>query len=187
MYVTNQFRKGLKIELDGVPYLIVDFQHVSPGKGGAFTRTKLKNMLNQNQIERTFKSGDKVDKANTEEREMQFLYKDGEGYNFMNTANYEQVALQESQLGDSKGYLTEGLKIAVTYFNERPIGIDLPNFIEAKIVKTEPGIRGNTVSGGSKPAEIEAGAVVNVPLHLSEGDLIRVDTRDGTYVEKVNK
>ena len=187
MYATNQFRKGLKIEIEGVPYQIVDFQHVSPGKGGAFTRTKIRNMLNMNVIERTFKSGDKVDRANTEERDMQYLYKDAAGYHFMNTANYDQVALSEEALADNVGFLQENLTIKVTYFNERPIGIELPTFVELKITRTEPGVRGDTVSGGSKPATLETGATVNVPFHISEGDVIKVDTRDSSYVEKVNR
>ena len=184
MYATNQFRKGLKVELDGTPYQIVDFQHVSPGKGSAFTRTKLKNMLNQNVIERTFKSGDKVHKANTEEKEMQYLYHDSEGYHFMNMANYEQVALSKEVLGDSVGFLQENLVIKVMYFNERPIGIDLPTFVVLKVVDTEPAFRGDTVSGGTKPAKLETGATVAVPFHIQEGDVIKVDTRDSSYVEK---
>lgn len=187
MYATNQFRKGLKVEIDGVPFQIVEFQHVSPGKGSAFTRTKLKNMLNQNVIERTFKSGDKVAQADTEEREMQYLYKDAEGYHFMNTATYDQVVLSDEQLGDRVGFLQENLSIKVMYFNERPIGVELPTFVELKVARTDPSFRGDTVTGGSKPATLETGAVVNVPFHISEGDLIRVDTRDNAYVEKVNK
>lgn len=187
MYATNQFRKGLKIELDGVPFQIVDFQHVSPGKGSAFTRTKLKNLLNQNVIERTFKSGDKVDSANTEEREMQYLYKDAEGFHFMNTANYDQVVLSQEQLGETVGFLQENLSIKVMYFNERPIGVEPPTFVELKVTRTDPSFRGDTVTGGSKPATLETGAVIHVPFHISEGDLIRVDTRDSTYVEKVNR
>ncbi|NBU20412.1 elongation factor P [bacterium] len=187
MYATNQFRKGLKVEIEGIPYEIVDFQHVSPGKGRAFTRTKLKNMLNQNVIERTITSGDKLDRANTEEKEMQFLYKDAEGYHFMNNANYEQVALSEEQLGQGKDFLQENLVIKVMYFNERPIGVELPTFVVLKIAQTEPSFRGDTVTGGTKPAVLETGATVSVPFHLKEGDLIKVDTRDYTYVEKANK
>ena len=148
MYATNQFRKGLKVEIDGIPYEIVDFQHVSPGKGRAFTRTKLKNMLNQNVIERTITSGDKLDRANTEEKEMQFLYKDIGGYHFMNNANYEQITLNEEQLGTGKDFLQENLVIKVMYFNERPIGVELPTFVVLKIVETEPSFRGDTVTGG---------------------------------------
>src|ERR1700722_344476 len=187
MYATNQFRKGLKLEIEGIPYEIVDFQHVSPGKGRAFTRTKLRNMLNQNQIERTITSGDKLDRANTEEKEMQFLYKDAAGYNFMNNANYEQIALSEDQLGQGKDFLQENLVIKVMYFNERPIGVELPTFVVLKIVETEPSFRGDTVTGGSKPAKTDTGAVVQVPFHLKEGDMIKVDTRDNKYMEKANK
>jgi elongation factor P len=187
MYATNQFRKGLKVEIEGVPFEIVDFQHVSPGKGRAFTRTKLKNMLNQNVIERTITSGDKLDRANTEQKEMQYLYKDAEGFHFMNNANYEQVVLTDEQLGQGKDFLQENLVIQVMYFNERPIGVELPTFVVLKIAETEPSFRGDTVTGGSKPAKLETGAVVQVPFHLKEGDLIKVDTRDYSYSEKANK
>lgn len=187
MFATNQFRKGLKLELDGVPYQIVEFQHVSPGKGSAFTRTKLRNLLNTNITEKTFKSGDKVDAANIEIKEMQYLYKDAEGYHFMNTANYDQVVLSEERLGENVGFMQEQLQINVMYFNERPIGVELPTFVELKVAHTEPGIRGDTASGGSKPAKLETGASVQVPFHISEGDLLKIDTRDGSYVEKVNK
>lgn len=187
MFATNQFRKGLKVEIEGVPYEIVDFQHVSPGKGRAFTRTKLKNMLNQNILERTITSGDKLDGANTEQKEMQFLYKDAEGYHFMNQANYDQVALSEEQLGTAKDFLQENLVIQVMYFNERPIAVELPTFVALKVVTTDPAFRGDTVTGGSKPATLETGAVIQVPFHIKEGDVLKVDTRDYTYVEKANK
>lgn len=187
MYATNQFRKGLKVEIEGIPYEIVDFQHVSPGKGRAFTRTKLRNMLNQNQIERTITSGDKLDRANTEEKEMQFLYKDAAGYNFMNQENYDQVALSEEFLGTAKEFLQESLVVKIMYFNERPIGVDLPVFVVAEVVETDPAFKGDTVTGGSKPAKIKPGAIVQVPFHIKEGDLIKVDTRDYKYVEKANK
>jgi elongation factor P len=187
MYATNQFRKGLKVEIDGIPYEIIDFQHVSPGKGRAFTRTKLKNMLNQNVTEKTITSGDKLDRANTEQKEMQYLYRDAEGYHFMDKSNYEQIALSGEVLGGGKDFLQEHLVIQVMYFNERPIGVELPTFVVLKIVETEPSFRGDTVTGGSKPAKLETGAVVQVPFHLKEGDVIKVDTRDYTYVEKANK
>lgn len=186
MYAINQFKKGLKIEIDGVPYQIVDFQHVSPGKGSAFTRTKLKNMLNQNTTEKTFKSNEKVDSANTEDKEMQYLFRDAEGFHFMDTGSYEQMALQEELLGDESGFLQENLKIRVTFHNDKPIGIELPNFVELKVVQTDPAFKGDTVSGGTKPAKLEAGATVQVPFHIKEGDVIRVDTRDRSYSEKVN-
>ena len=187
MYATNQFRKGLKVEIEGVPYEIIDFQHVSPGKGRAFTRTKLKNMITHNLLERTITSGDKLDSADTEEKEMQFLYRDAEGYHFMNQANYDQVALSSDQLGDNKNFLQENLIIKVMYYNERPIGVELPTFVVLKVVETDPSAKGDTVTGGSKPAKTETGAVINVPFHVKEGDLIKVDTRESTYVEKANK
>ena len=186
MYATNQFRKGLKVEIEGTPYEIVDFQHVSPGKGRAFTRTKLKNMLNQNVIERTITSGDKLDRANTEEREMQYLYHDAEGFHFMNQANYDQVALSDEQLGSGKDFLQENLVIKVMYFNERPIGIELPTFVVLKVTETTSAFKGDTV-GGTKPATLETGAVIQVPFHIKEGDTLKVDTRDSSYVEKANK
>jgi len=186
-YATNQFRKGLKIEIEGVPYEIVDFQHVSPGKGRAFTRTKVKNMLNGNVTEKTITSGDKVDRANTEQLEMQFLYKDPAGFNFMNQTTFDQLVIQEEILGDAKDFLQENLVIQVMYYNDRPIGVELPTFVSLKITETDPAFKGDTVTGGTKPAKLETGATVQVPFHLKEGDVIKVDTRDSTYVEKVNK
>ena len=187
MYATNQFRKGLKIEIEGIPYEIVDFQHVSPGKGRAFTRTKVRNMLNQNVTEKTITSGDKVDRANTEDKEMQYLYRDAEGYHFMNQANYDQVALSGETLGDAKDFLQENLVINVLYYNERPIGVTLPTFVSLKVAETDPAFKGDTVTGGTKPAKLETGAVIQVPFHIKEGDVLKVDTRDYSYSEKVNK
>lgn len=186
MYDTSEFRKGLKIELENHPYIIVDFQHVSPGKGSAFTRTKLKSLLTQNVVEKTFKSGDKVDVPDLVEKKMQFMYSDGEGHHFMEHETYEQIALSDEQVGEQKNYLQEGITVGLLYYNDRPITVDVPNFVVLKIVKTEPGIRGDTVSGGGKPATLETGAVVQVPMHLNEGDKIKVDTRDNRYVEKAN-
>lgn len=186
MYATNQFRKGLKVDIEGVPYEIVDFQHVSPGKGRAFTRTKLKNMLNGNVTEKTITSGDKLDRANTEQKEMQYLYKDAEGFHFMNQENYEQVVLQDEIMGTAKDFLQENLQIQIMYFNERPIGIELPTFVVLKIIETTGSFKGDTV-GGTKPAKLETGAVVQVPFHVKEGELIKVDTRDYSYIEKANK
>ena len=187
MYATNQFRKGLKVEIEGIPYEIVDFQHVSPGKGRAFTRTKLKNMLNQNVIERTITSGDKVDRANTEQIEAQYLYMDAEGFTFMNQANYEQVVLSPDQLGDAKDFLQENCVIQIMFFNERPIGVELPTFVSLKVVETDPAFKGDTVTGGTKPARMETGATIQVPFHIKEGDVLKIDTRDYKYVEKVSK
>lgn len=187
MYDTKQFRKGLKIELDGTPYAIVDFQHVSPGKGSAFTRTKLKNMLNNSVIERTFKSGDKVDKPDLELSEFQYMYREGDHFYFMNNANYEQIPLDAVVIGDGKDFLKENTVIQVLFHNGKAIGVELPTFVELKIVETEPGFKGDTATNAQKPAILETGAKISVPLFLKEGDLIKVDTRDYTYLEKVNK
>ena len=157
MVATNQFRKGLKVEMDGVPCEIIEFQHVSPGKGGAFTRTKFKNLLTKNIVERTLKSGDKIPRANVVEREMQFLYSDSSGYHFMDQKTYEQIIIQGDFLGDCKGFLQENIVAKVMLYNENPIGIELPTFIEAKVAKTDPAFKGDTVSGGTKPAVIETG------------------------------
>jgi len=187
MYQTNQFRKNLKIELDGTPFSIVDFQFVSPGKGGAFVRTKLKNMFNGNVIEKTFKSGDKVDKPDLETSDFQFLYIEGDHFYFMNTLNYEQTPLDASVIGDAKNFLKENIVIQVLFHNGKAIGIELPTFIEMKIAETEPGMKGDTVSGATKFAKTDTGATISVPLFIKEGDLVKVDTRDSSYVEKLNK
>lgn len=187
MYSTAQFRKNLKVQFDGVPFSMVEFQHVSPGKGSAFTRTRLKNLLNGNVIERTFKSNEKVEPANVESKDMQFLFKDGSGYNFMDTSTYEQVALNEDLMGDSVGYLAENLMVTVLFFNEKPIAIDLPYFVDLTIVRCDPATKGDTVSGALKIAKVQTGLSVHVPLHIKEGDVIKVDTRTGDYSEKVSR
>ena len=184
MYSTGDFRNGLKIEFEGEPYVIVYFQHVKPGKGGAFVRTKMKNLKTGSVLEHTFRSGDKVNKPDLEEREMQFMYKTGNQYHFMDTGSYEQIYLDEDHVGDYGNYLIENLSVKILFYRGEPIGIDLPIFIVLRIVESEPGVRGDTVSGGSKPAKLESGAVVQVPLFLDVGDRIKVDTRTGTYIER---
>jgi len=186
MYDTRQFKKGLKIEIDGVPYQVIDFQHVSPGKGSAFTRTKLKNLLTQGALEKTFKSHEKIAKANTFQKKMQYLYKDSEGYHFMDISSYEQIALQEDLLGSKVGFLMENMVTQILFFNDNPIDVELPNSVELTVVETEPAFKGDTVSGG-KPAVMNTGVTVTVPFHIKEGDKIKVDTRDSSYCEKVSK
>ncbi len=186
MYETGDFRKGLKIEFEGQPYIIVDFQHISPGKGAAFTRTKMKNLLTQNTIERNIRSGEKVDIPDMEERHYQYMYADNDGYHLMDQKNYEQIQLSDSEVGDRKNYFQEGAQISVLFYKGKPITVEVPTFVVLTITETQPGIRGDTVSGGGKPATLETGAVVTVPMHLSEGDKIKVDTRDNSYIEKVN-
>lgn len=187
VYPTNEFKKNVKLEIDNTPFQIVEFQHVSPGKGSAFTRTKLKNLLNGNVIERTFKSGDKIPAANVEFKDMQYLYKDADGFNFMNTENYEQIMISVEQIGDLALLMQDNMQVQVLFYNEKPITVELPTFVELRITETDPAFKGDTVTGGTKPAKLETGAMVSVPFHLSEGDLIKVDTRDTSYVEKVNR
>ena len=182
---TSQFRNGLKIELDGEPFVIVYFQHVKPGKGGAFVRTKVRNLKTGRVLDRRFRSGEKVDEADIEERKMQFLYHDGEQLVFMDTQNYEQTPFSQEQVGDLKQFLKENMDVDVLFWRGKPINISLPNFIEARITHCEPGLKGDTASNVTKPATIETGAVVQVPLFIEEGETIRVDTRSGEYVERV--
>lgn len=184
---TTEFRNGLKIEIDGEPYVIVEFQHVKPGKGGAFVRTKFKSLKSGNVTDKTFRAGEKVDVPNLEEKTMQYLYGADKDRVFMDTTSYEQISLNEKQLGDSINYLKENMEIKVLYHKGMPINIEVPMFVELVIAKTDPGVRGDTASGGSKPATLETGAVVKVPLYMNEGDAIKVDTRTGTFIERVKK
>lgn len=185
MYETSDFRKNLKILLDGVPYAIVDFQHVKPGKGNQFTRTKLKNLLTRTNLERTFKSGEKFEVPDIRTVSVNFLYKDDSGFHFMDQTHYDQFLLTADKVGEASKYLIENLEIVILMFNEKPVGIDLPKAINLKITQTDPGFKGNTVANTNKPATLETGVVVQVPLHINEGDTIRVDTRTGEYVERV--
>jgi len=184
---TTEFRNGLKIEIDGEPYIIVEFQHVKPGKGGAFVRTKMKSLKSGNVIDRTFRSGEKVDVPELEEKTMQYLYAADKDRVLMDTSTYEQISMSEKQLGDSVNYLKENMEIKVLYFKGQPINIDIPMFVELKIARTDPGVRGDTASGGSKPATLETGAVVKVPFYLNEGDVVKIDTRSGTFIERVKQ
>ncbi|HOB88380.1 MAG: elongation factor P [Bacillota bacterium] len=185
MISTNDFRIGLTIELDGEIYSVVDFQHVKPGKGSAFVRSKLKNVKTGFTVERTFRAGEKVPRAHIEHREMQYLYSSDQDNFFMDTSTYEQIVLTDETLGDSKKYLKENMVIGIQMYEGAPIGVDLPNSVELTVVETDPGLRGDTVSGGTKPATLETGAVVQVPLFINMGDVIRVDTRTGEYLERV--
>jgi elongation factor P len=185
MYSTAEFRKGLKIEIEGKPYLIVDFQHVKPGKGGAFVRTKLKNMINGRVTDQTFRSGEKVGRPDMEEKEMQYLYREGDNFVFMDNVTYDQIYLSKDQIGEQVQFLQENIIIKLLYFNREPLGLELPNFVELAVTATEPGFKGDTATGGNKPATLETGTVIQVPLFISEGDRIRVDTRTGNYMERV--
>ncbi len=186
MYSTPDFRKGLRIELGNEPYVIVDFQHVKPGKGGAFVRTKLKNLLNGRVVDKTFRSGEKVGKPDMEEKEMQFLYKDDQ-YHFMDNSSYEQIALSGDVIGDSKNFLQENTNVTILFYQNRPINLELPIFVELEVVEAEPGVKGDTASGASKPVTVETGAKIQVPLFIEEGDRLKIDTRTGEYIERVKE
>jgi elongation factor P len=184
MYSTAEFKKGLKIEIDGQPYVIVDFLHVKPGKGGAFVRTKIKNLMTGKVLDQTFRSGEKVKRPDLSERDMQFLYREGDDFYLMDNETYEQIALSAEQLGDAVLFLTENLNVKVLFFNQQPVTAELPTFVELTVAQSEPGLKGDTASGASKPATLESGAVIQVPLFINEGDRVRVDTRTGTYMER---
>ena len=187
MYDTSDIRKNLKIEIDGDPYIVVDFQFVKPGKGNAFTRTKLRNMKTGNVLERTIRSGEKLTPANLEEKQMQYLYADGDQHCFMDTGTYEQVYLTEDQIGDSYRFLSENLVVDILFHGSEAIGVTLPNFVELEVTESEPGLKGDTSSGATKPATLSTGATLNVPLFIDEGDMLRIDTRSGEYVERVKR
>jgi len=187
MLDTSDIRKGTKVQFDGVPFEVTYFQFVKPGKGQAFTRTKLRNMITGNVIERTFKSGEKLEKADMEEREMQYLYPEDNFYVFMDTKSYEQLRLTAEQLAENRYYLSDNLMCSVLLFNEKPIGVTPPNFVEFEIVETEPGFKGDTSGGTTKPAKTITGLEIQVPLFIEQGELVRIDTRSGEYAERVKK
>jgi len=185
MATTADLRNGLVIHYNHDLFQVTEFQHVKPGKGGAFVRSTLKSLKTGSVLERTYRVNEKLDVPNLEEKEVQYLYCAEGQYNFMDVNTFEQLFLREDQLGESKNYIKENMVLNILYHNENPIGIDLPITVELKIVKTDPGIRGDTASGGSKPAVLETGAVVKVPLYLNEGEMIKVDTRTGEFIERV--
>lgn len=184
MISTSDFKKGLSIDLKNEIYSIVDFQHVKPGKGGAFVRTKLKNARTGLVTDKTFRAGEKVEQAIIDRNIMQYLYSDGAGYHFMNKESYEQISLSKDQVNEIADFLKEGNDVDVIFCKGEIMGIELPNFMSLKVVKTMPGVKGNTVSGALKPATLETGAIVQVPLFIKEGDIIKVDTRESKYVER---
>jgi len=184
MYATSDFKNGLKILMDGTPFEIIYFQHVKPGKGGAFVRTKLRNLLSNSVLEKTFRAGEKVEKPDIEEVEMQFLYADDQ-FHFMQAETYDQIALTGEMVGESKKFLKEGISVGIVRFNGEVISISLPSFVELKVEQCDPGLKGDTVSGATKPAQLESGAEVQVPLFINEGDVLKIDTRSGEYVERV--
>ena len=184
-YGTNEFKGGLKIMLDGDPHSIVSNEFVKPGKGQAFTRTKVRNLKTGRVVERTFKSNESVESADVMDTDMQYLYSDGQEWHFMDPTTFEQIAADETAVGDAKFWLLDDSTVTVTLYNGAPLAVQAPNFVEMVIKETDPGVRGDTATGGTKPAHMETGAVVKVPLFIEEGEKIRIDTRTGEYVSRV--
>jgi len=182
---TSDFRNGMIIEFEGEYVQIVQFLHVKPGKGGAFVRTKLRNVRTGSMIERTFRAGEKITEARLERTPFQYLYSDGSFYHFMNTETYEQLMLPAGRVEAEKGFLKENLTVVMLVKGEEPVSLELPTFVELAVRSTDPGVRGDTASGGSKPATLETGLVIQVPLFIEVGDLVKVDTRTAEYVERV--
>ena len=187
MYDTSDIRKGLKVLIDGNPYNVVEFQFIKPGKGAAFTRTKFKNLLTGAVIERNIRSGEKLEPANVEEREMQFLYKEGDDLVFMDQKNYEQVSVSAELVGEPADLMKDNLPCSVLFFNDRPVDVSLPTFVFLEVTASEPGVRGDTSGNVTKPATVETGATIAVPIFINVGDLIKIDTRTHAYVERVKK
>jgi len=181
----NEVKAGLTILVDGGVWLVIDTQHVKPGKGAAFVRAKIRNLKNSSVQEKTFRGDEKIDEAFVEERKLQYLYSSGDLYHFMDQENYEEVAIAKDVLADKAKFLKDNLDVAAYYYKEDVLNVNLPNFIEFTITHTEPGIKGDTAKSGTKPAEVDTGATIQVPLFINPGDKIKVDTRTGSYVERV--
>lgn len=186
MYSVSDLRKGLKIEIDGEPYEVTDFQFVKPGKGQALYRCKIRNLISGGTIDKTYRAAEKIDRPNLAERDLTYSYADGEHFVFMDE-NYEQVLLDREVLGDQAQFLMEDIEVKILFHNDRPIEVTLPNFIERTIVETEPGARGDTATNVTKPATVEGGYEISVPLFVNEGDRVRIDTRTGKYADRVSK
>lgn len=185
MYSTSDFRKGLKVEFKGEPYIIVDFLHVKPGKGGAFVRTKMKNLVSGRVLEETFRSGEKLERPDLEEKNVQYLYNDPkDGFVFMDEETYEQIHLSEENVGDGKYYLIENTHLMINMFQGKAIGLDFPTTVNLEVIQSDPGVKGDTATGATKPATLSTGLVVQVPLFINEGDMLKIDTRSGEYIER---
>lgn len=187
MYSASDLRKGLKIEMDGVPYEVVEFQFVKPGKGQAMYKCRLKNLLQGNVIDRTFRAVDSIGKPDLEERELAYSYSEGDHYVFMDNDTYEQLTISADVLGEQKYFLTENLEVKALFYKGQPIQVTLPPYVEKKIARTEPGVRGDTATNVTKPAWLDNGYEIAVPLFINEGDIIRIDTRTGKYFDRVSK
>jgi len=184
MISAGEFKNGVTFEFEGNVFQVVEFQHVKPGKGAAFVRTKLKNVINGGVVEKTFRPTDKMPKAHIDRRDMEYLYQDGDLFYFMDQETYEQTPLNSEQLGDALKFVKENMLVKILSYKGSVFGVEPPNFVELQVTNTEPGFKGDTATGASKPATLETGAVINVPLFIEEGEMIRVDTRTGEYMER---
>ncbi len=185
MISSNDFRNGVTIVMEGHLWTVIEFLHVKPGKGSAFVRTRLKNVKTGATLERTFRAGEKLERATVDNREMQMLYNNEDGFHFMDVESFENYTLQKDLIGGPADFLKDGMKIDVQMHDGTPIGVDLAAHVELKVVETDPGFKGDTATGTTKPAKLETGATVQVPLFVNEGDLIRIDTRDRRYIGRV--
>ncbi|MBV8074266.1 MAG: elongation factor P [Candidatus Eremiobacteraeota bacterium] len=185
MISSNDFRNGVTILIEGQLWTVIEFLHVKPGKGSAFVRTRLKNVKTGATVERTFRAGEKLERATVDNRDMQMLYNDADGYHFMDNETYENVTIQRDLIGEPADFLKDGMKVAVQFYEATPIGVDLPAHVELRIEETDPGFKGDTATGTTKPAKLETGATVQVPLFVNPGDVIRIDTRDRRYISRV--
>jgi len=185
MISVNDLRTGITIEVDGEPYSVIEFMHVKPGKGAAFVRTKLRNLRSGGVSDRTFRAGERVSRARVENREMQYLYNSGDEFFFMDTGSYEQITLQRDQLEKAPDFMKENDTITIQFYDGSPVGVDLPASVDLEITYTEPGFKGDTATGGTKPATLETGKVIQVPLFVETGTRVKVDTRTGEYISRV--
>lgn len=185
MISVNDFRTGITIEIEGVLWQVIDFQHVKPGKGAAFVRSRLKNLEKGSTVERTFRGGEKVMRAIVERKPFQFLYKTDDDYVFMDNSSYEQINLTGDTIGDGLKWLKDSMDVQIQFHGDKILAVEMPNFVELKVVQTDPGLKGDTAQGGSKPATLETGAIVSVPLFVEEGDVLQIDTRSSEYLKRV--
>ncbi len=185
MISVNDFKTGITIELEGDLWQVIDFQHVKPGKGSAFVRTKIKNLRKESTIEKTFRGGEKVKRAIVERKPYQYLYVTDDQYVFMDNNTYEQVEVSAEQIGDGLKWLKDSMEVQIVFHGDTILGVEMPNFVELEVTQTDPGLKGDTAEGGSKPATVETGAVVTVPLFVEEGDVLQIDTRSGEYLKRV--
>ena len=185
MVSVNDFKTGITIEIEGVLWQVVDFQHVKPGKGAAFVRSKLKNLAKGTTVEKTFRGGEKVTRAFVERKPYQYLYESDGDYVFMDNSTYDQVQITEDIMGDGLKWLKDSMEVQIVFHGDKILDVEMPTFVELKVTQTDPGLKGDTAQGGSKPATVETGAVVTVPLFVEEGDVLQIDTRSGEYLKRV--